>query len=264
MERPKDLVTVIATLLAEARTSWPWLALDEEKLASFVTERANDADAAPSADLVLAYACAQRNEKAIEAFERRYFGEVDAVLARVRDPSLNADDVRQMLREKLFVGSAGAKPKILDYAGRGALGAWFRVTAMRTVLNLVRGRKEIPVDADTLLCTPGGSMDPELEHLKRRYRAEFEIAFADAVAGLGAREKSLLSYAFSDGLGSAEIAAIYGVHRTTANRWLADLRQSLLAGVRAAMLKRLRVDKGELESILRLIRSQLEVTLSPR
>jgi RNA polymerase sigma-70 factor (ECF subfamily) len=172
-----------------------------------------------------------------------------------------ADDVRQMLREKLFVGSAKTAPKIAEYAGTGALASWFRVTAMRTVLNLVRGAKEVPLDGDMVLDASCGQPDAEMELLKRRYRAEFKAAFAETVRTLAPRERNLLRYAYAEGLGSDDLAVIYGVHRTTVNRWLADVRAALVSGIRAAMTRELRVGKQELESILRLIQSQLEVTL---
>ncbi len=214
-----------------------------------------------AADLYLACACSRGDSAAIAAFETRYFGEIDGVLARIRSPRVLGDDVRQMLRERLFVGTAKVAPKIVEYAGSGALASWFRVTAMRTVLNLVRGPKEVPLDAEMLLASPGGQPDPELEILKRRYRKDFRAAFAEAVGGLDPRSRNLLRYAYSEGLGSDELATIYGVHRTTVNRWLADLRGALLSGIRAAMVRDLGVGKKELESILRLIQSQLEVTL---
>jgi len=47
--------------------------------------------------------------------------------------------------------------------------------------------------------------------LKTRYRAEFKLAFADAVEALSFRDRNLLKYAFGDGLASDEIASIYGV-----------------------------------------------------
>jgi RNA polymerase sigma-70 factor (ECF subfamily) len=254
----------LARAIADARAAWSGVVVSDEAFRSFLAEKlppdAKLADVAVS-DLYLACACAAADASAIDAFERRYFPEIGAVLARVRDASINADDVRQSLREKLFVRSAEGRPKIAEYAGRGALGSWFRVTTMRLVLNLVRGAKEIPIDGEALLALPGAAEDVELMQLKARYRAEFKLAFADAVEALSFRERNLLKYAFGDGLVSDEIAAIYGVHRTTVNRWIAELGRSLTREVRVAMSERLRIDRSELESILRLIQSRLDITI---
>jgi RNA polymerase sigma-70 factor (ECF subfamily) len=266
---------VLARLLAQARSAWPGIDVADERFAALVAEKSPDGVTPeeqlelPAADLYLACACAGGDAGAITAFERHHFSAIDAVLARVRDPTLAADDVRQALREKLFVASPGAPPKIAEYAGKGTLAAWFRVTTMRTVLNIVRRSKDVPVPLDhevlLALATQGATAptaeDAELAQLKARYRAEFKLAFSDAVEALSARERNLLRYAFVDGLAADEIASIYGVHRTTVNRWLADLGRSLTSGVRTAMLERLRIDRRELESILRLIRSRLDITI---
>jgi RNA polymerase sigma-70 factor (ECF subfamily) len=270
--RAGELDGALAGVAQRGREAWPAVSLDDEAFAAFLADKIPDDEsgvpealaAMATTDLYLACACARGDTAGIEAFEKRYFAEVESVLRRVRDSSLVADDVRQMLREKLFVGSGNAKPKIADYAGKGALASWFRVTAMRLVLNLVRGPKEVAFDEMTLLDVPDQTPNPELEHLKLRYRAEFKDAFAATVSALSAQDRNLLRYAFASGLGSDEIATIYRVHRTTVNRWLVELRRTLVAGVRSAMLERLRVSEGELESILRLIRSQLEITFEGR
>jgi uncharacterized protein (DUF885 family) len=56
-------------------------------------------------------------------------------------------------------------------------------------------------------------------------------------------------------------AAVYSVHRATAARWVSKAHAAVLDGVRQALQSRLRVTKKELSSILRLIGSQLDITL---
>jgi RNA polymerase sigma-70 factor (ECF subfamily) len=264
----RTLDDALATVTRRARDAWPDLAVDDETFASYLAARVGDdgpiEDALarlPAADVYLACACARGDSDAIRAFEARYFGEVDLIVARVRDVVAGAEEVRQMIREKLFVKAGDAPPKIADYTGEGALAAWFRVTTMRMVLNLRRDTKEIPVDDDKLLDLAACRDDAELAHLKRMYRAEFKAAFDEAVGALEAREKNLLHFAFVEGLGGEAIGTILGVHKATVNRRLVDLRGVLLKGIRTAMLKNLRVSRDELESILRLIQSNLEITL---
>jgi RNA polymerase sigma-70 factor, ECF subfamily len=51
------------------------------------------------------------------------------------------------------------------------------------------------------------------------------------------------------------------VHRATAARWVAKAHSTLNTRVRKEMVERLRVSEKELTSILRLIDSQLHITL---
>ena len=58
-----------------------------------------------------------------------------------------------------------------------------------------------------------------------------------------------------------QIGAIYRVHRATVARWIADARELLLHQTRELLSRRVRVSNDELESILWLIDSQMDVSL---
>ena len=62
----------------------------------------------------------------ITAFEAAFDEELRATTTQFRE--LQADELRQMLRIKLFVGSPESPPKIRDYVGTGSLKSWLRVT----------------------------------------------------------------------------------------------------------------------------------------
>jgi RNA polymerase sigma-70 factor (ECF subfamily) len=62
------------------------------------------------------------------------------------------------------------------------------------------------------------------------------------------------------GLGVGEIAPMYGVHRGTASRWLERCTRGLLTTTRRTRANRLRVDRTDVDSILRLVRSRFEVS----
>jgi RNA polymerase sigma-70 factor, ECF subfamily len=255
----------VAALFAEARARWPDFAVDEAGFADYharIDAKRAGEGRVHAADLYLACACAAREPRALVAFEAEYFSEIDGVAARLGARSVSADELRQHMREKLFVGSERVAPAIGSYAGRGSLRGWLRVASMRTALNLTRGVRETPLDADLLLETPDAADYPELSYLKELYRVEFKAAFAEALLGLTFRERNLLRYALAEGLSAEQIAAVYGTHKTTVNRWLAQIRESLFTGVRDAMMAKLSVDRTEFESILRLIRSRLDVSLS--
>jgi RNA polymerase sigma-70 factor (ECF subfamily) len=132
---------------------------------------------------------------------------------------------------------------------------------MRAAMNLGRKTSEVPVEADRLMDLPGAVDDPELDYIKRTYRAAFKEAFAVALGALSFRERNLVRYAIGQGLDAESIAPIYRVHATTVRRWLAAAKESLFQGVRREMMARLGVNRKECESILHLIRSRLELTL---
>ena len=93
-----------------------------------------------------------------------------------------------------------------------------------------------------------------------RYRALAE-AFRDALRSLGVRERSLLLYQVVEGLSVEEIAVLYRVHRVTVSRWLGATRARLLKTTRQNLMQRLHIGDLEVESLLRLINSQMEITL---
>jgi RNA polymerase sigma-70 factor (ECF subfamily) len=115
-------------------------------------------------------------------------------------------------------------------------------------------------DADSLvmkaLSAPGD--DLELDYLKRRYAREFQEALSEAFASLSARERTILRCYHLDSAGIDGVAALYGVHRVTAWRWVRRLTEDLLKRTRGRLLDRSRADGAEVSSILRLIQSRLE------
>src|SRR5262249_30744882 len=123
-----------------------------------------------AADLYLAYACSIGNKSALAAFEKTFMPAVSDFVARRHAGRAFADEVRQVLRQRLFVGHAGSPPKIATYTGAGPLGAWLRVTAVRTAQNLLARRDDLrAIDLPTFRSP---DPDPEVLHLKRTYGRE--------------------------------------------------------------------------------------------
>jgi RNA polymerase sigma-70 factor (ECF subfamily) len=275
LEALPDLPRRLWALVADGRAAWPDVHVEPRALVVFVaahlddeTDAAEALDGLRAADLYLACACAAGSDAAIAAFDRHYMKEVDIALARMRVGPPRSQDVKQLVRQRLFVGTrleggAPAPGKISEYAGRGDLRRWVRSVAVRTCLNDMRkGKQEVLTDDDQLIAQhamPGD--DPELAYMKRTYAAEFKQAFGEALAGLGAREQTLLRYHHVDGLNIDEIGAIYRVHRVTAFRWLEKAKAQLVDATLAGLRVRLRLSPQELDSVLRLIRSQVHLSL---
>jgi RNA polymerase sigma-70 factor (ECF subfamily) len=274
LEAVPDLDRRLWSIVAEGRAAWPDFAIDAKDVVAFIGrqvtgELAADAlDGLRPADLYLACACAKGLTAAINAFDRDYMKEVDIALARMRIGPPRLSDVKQLVRQRLFVGggTAGAPTsagKIAEYGGRGDLRRWVRSVAVRTCLNdLRKGKREILVDDDHLIAQHAVAQDdPEVEYMKRTYSSEFKQAFSDALAQLGAREQTLLRYHHVDGLNIDEIGAIYRVHRVTAFRWLEKAKELLVKQTLDTLRARLKLPASELESVLRMIRSQIHLSI---
>jgi RNA polymerase sigma-70 factor, ECF subfamily len=274
LESIVDLDRRLWAIVAEGRAAWPGIAVDARVVVEFVArqvtaELAETAlDGLRPADLYLACACAMQLPGAIAAFDRDYMREVDVALSRMRIGPPRLADVKQLVRQRLFVGGGTAgQPtsagKIAEYGGRGDLRRWVRSVAVRTCLNdLRKGKREILVDDDQLIAQHAMTADdPEVEYMKRTYASEFKAAFADALHQLGAREQTLLRYHHVDGLNIDEIGAIYRIHRVTAFRWLEKAKELLVRATLETLRGRLKLPANELDSVLRMIRSQIHLSL---
>lgn len=258
---------VLDELLAVGRAAMPTVSLSAEDFVSYLAERlpenatsVEELRALRIGDLFLACACARGDTLAITLFDSRHLANIGAAL-RSRDATTETE-LKQVLREKLFVSYDGARPKIADYSGRGDLASWVRVVAVRTALNLARGtRHEVPLDEDALLAERTGA-GVEVERLKVLYRAEFADAFREALGTLSARDRNMLRQHYVDGLTMEQIGTAYRVHRITVLRRLEQARRTLGKETYRLLATRLRLSRTELDSIMRLIRSQLDVSLS--
>ena len=212
-------------------------------------------------DLALAWACAQGHAESIAELERQHFVVVDRALARIPDAAAQSEEVKQLLRQRLFVPRPSQPARVSLYRGRGALASWLRVAAIRCALNLVQRHGREVALSDELLGGLAAPVDQELAHLKRTYRGEFKRAFEQALTSLSSRQRNVLSYHYLERLTNDQVGAIYGVHRTTVARWMSGIREALAQRTRARLMTQLRVAGDEVESIMRLIRSELDASI---
>ena len=255
-----------ASWLAEARTAWPALTLDEPTFVAQTFARlaadatVDQALAVHAADLWIAAACAEGDALALAAFDERYIAPLGAVLGPTGLDGDQIDEVKQELRRKLLVSDGGA-PRIADYSGRADLRTWLRTAAVRTSIDLIRRRRDVPVEEEELAALPAIADDPELAHMKERYRGELGTAIAEAIALLVPRDRLLLKYHYIDGLSIDRIGAIYDIHRATAARWVASAREALGVQAQRLLSARLGVTSSQLRSIARMVESQLDLSI---
>lgn len=256
-------------LVRTARAAWPEVDLAPEVFAPYLRSRLPDAAESELAwsqlqtnDLYLACACARGDPHAIAAFERHCLGALDATLRKVAGVTPDViDDVKQQLRRSLLVADA-RPPGILEFSGRGELRRWLRVIAVREALGILqRSRREVPSEQDSLEKALLPALDLEKQYLKKLYQKEFTQAVAKALGALSVHDQLLLRQAFVDGLSIDEIGRLYRVHRATAARWLSRAQVALSRQTRVILMQKLAVNPAELHSILRLLRSGLDLSL---
>jgi RNA polymerase sigma-70 factor (ECF subfamily) len=254
----------IERLWEAGRSAWPGVDVTAERFAQhFRAHHPEDGDpsALHAADLYLACACEDGEPRALAAFEARYIAEVPRFLTGVERSAAAIEEVRQLVRERLFIPAASGRPKIAEYSGRGSLASWLRVVTLRVASN--RRRAEHP-HAD-LAAVPEAELlprvDPELAIVRARYRPVFDEALRAAFGELTPRERTLFRMHYVDGLSVDRIGAVYNVHRATVARWIAAAREGLFERITARLRAHLHVSTAELESLLTVVRSGLQVSL---
>jgi RNA polymerase sigma-70 factor (ECF subfamily) len=89
--------------------------------------------------------------------------------------------------------------------------------------------------------------------LRSDYGPPLQAAFEQALADLGDRDRTALRMHLVDGLSIDQIGKIFGVHRSTAARWLARAGELIVQSTRRHLAERLSVDIDIVDSIIRLV-----------
>ncbi len=257
------MAAAAARIAAAGQAAWPDVVIAADALCARIATRLRDDPEAPASashdgDVYLATALAAGDPAALRAFESALVPQIGIALRRLRLGNGTADEVVQALRVELLVNG-----KIADYAGRGELAAWLRVTATRAALKLVRrADREETLDELLLDHWPSATPDPANQHLRTRYTTELKAAIRGAFADLELRQRNLLRQHIFDELTIDDLARLYRVHRATCARWLADARGELGRGTRKRLVAALGLPAGEVESLLRFLDSDIELSIS--
>jgi RNA polymerase sigma-70 factor, ECF subfamily len=266
---PRELGARLQELCRQARAALPGIAVDEVALAAAIAGRAPAGELEPylercrSAELALTLAAARGDGAAIAELERAHRATLDAVCRRYATPSQGAEDLRQILRAKLFVAEPGRAPKISDYSGQGFLENWLRVTAVRVFLDLQkrkdRAREELAGEAPVLaLPSP---QDLALELIKDEYRAAVGQAMQRAARQLDAGDRHMLRQHLVAGLSIDQLGSALGIHRATAARRIARAKEQWVSEIRKQLAAQLALSGEDLDDVLGLVMSRLDVSL---
>lgn len=206
--------------------------------------------------IFLTAACLAKIPAALAVLDNEIFPAVFQALERRAGDAL-AQDVLQQTRMRLLLGHA---PKLALYAGRGPLQGYIRAVASNLLANVQSSQK--PAESDDVLALVPDAADLEAGLIRGDQQAQFKEAFRDAVARLTSRERALLRMSLLDGLSIDEISPMYGSHRSSVARWLADARQTLGAYTREALARRLKLSSPDVDSLMQSVQSRFDLSLS--
>jgi RNA polymerase sigma-70 factor (ECF subfamily) len=245
--------------------AWPRVELSVDDLARHVETLLVGSGAAEilarhGADLFLACACALGNPRAVELFSQHYLGAVKAMVGHILPRAL-LEDLVQSLHEQMLVRRGTTPPGIAAYRGTGPLAAWVRITATRAAVRMkksaARFTDETVADGPHEVSGAGA----ETLFLRRQYGPALHAATLEAIAALPERPRELLRSYYVDGLTIDQLAERDGIHRATAARRVQSARMLVLASVRERAVVRLGIPDEEIDSVIRLVASQLEISL---
>jgi RNA polymerase sigma-70 factor, ECF subfamily len=181
-------------------------------------------------------------------------------LRRTGASGAEVDDLLQDLVADLVAPRATAAPRIAGYAGRSSLTSWIRVVAVRMMVERRRKRGEVLTD-DDFAEEAAVALGPEAALLQRTYVHEFRKAFASAVSELTAADRAMLRQHYLDGVSLDALARLYSQHRSTIARKLAASREFIFEQVRVCLLRDLKVGGDTVNSILRLVQNDMDISL---
>jgi RNA polymerase sigma-70 factor (ECF subfamily) len=266
-EHPSALESEVAGVLDRAHKAWPSIHLTDERFAEELAARVPPEEEVMAAlramhveDVYLAVGCASGDAAALQEFERHCVPEIRATLGRLGLSATVLEETTQVMREELLVQKESAPARILNYAGGGPLRAWLRSVAARTGLRVLKKEPSGRELRESM--SPAANDDLELEYLKQKYGGSFNAAFQEALGAMPIKDRLLLKQRLRHQLSIEELGELYGVHPSTISRRVADARERLVADTRDVMMRELNIGRAEVSSILRLIHSNLDITLS--
>lgn len=264
--------TLLAVAIANARASWPTFSVSDEtvilRLAQACASGQHEGSELPDwvssvylRDLYLACALEAGNNEAIGVFVERFV----APAVRAVHSKVAAEELQQMVLERVLVAAVGHTARIRTYEGKGPLGGWIKAVVARIAINARATPNPIDVAAqfrevDELSSSFLGP-DVELAILSGRYRQPLRVALSAALAALSPRDRTILRFHFLEGVSGDSLARMYGVSRRTISRWIEDSRSSVLVMTRQRMSSDLQLSGDELEEVVNSLRSQLESVL---
>jgi RNA polymerase sigma-70 factor (ECF subfamily) len=243
---------------AAAKAAWPELIVPFDEFIKASTL----AGAVCAEDLYLVCSVRVGDARAIAYLRQRLRGVLVGTarrLGRSCDPAM-LEDLEQDVLDRLLVRVGERPPAIERYAGLGSLEAWLRTVVARMMLHRHPSGGSRPVSAELLeqMEAPG---DVELALIRRTSRGQLDAAFEAAVAQLTVRERTLLRFHLVAKESIDALGIRYGVHRSTAARWVIAARAKVLRATKEGLAERLQLRTSQVSSLVRALRSEMDVNV---
>ena len=265
-----DLERKLGALWEAGQRAWPTVDLPADALMEAAARRVGTGpdvqlalESLRPAELYLAAACECGLPSALAILEGWVREDAQRWLRRNPRSTVGVDDARQQLLEHLLVPARpGAPTRLASFAGTGSFQGFVRIALTRLLLNVTTRAVDVHAAMLSYANVPGLEPPPDARVATAELRVALAAAFPLAVAALPIRSRNLLKHRYLDGSTVEEIAVIYGIHRVTATRQLARARADLMAGIKAELSRRLALDSEGVRSVVRAVRSHIDLNLS--
>ncbi|HLK92528.1 MAG TPA: hypothetical protein VKZ18_21710 [Polyangia bacterium] len=247
-----------------ASSAWPNIALPRETFTPYLAARVlspAETDEGCLRDLYLACACAHNLPGALQCFRAQYFSTVSLAVKTFDDSPAFAEEIYQRLSNSLFVDDGARRAKIVRFNGRGTLAGFVGTAAKRIALRMTASSKRFQGEAE-LVEQFSQFNEQETTLMKVRYRETFNRALVIALRQLEKHDRLVLRMNLVERVSTTKIAALYKVSQPTVSRWIQRAARNIFATVKDLVCEELDIDTRELESLLLLVRSQIEVPIS--
>lgn len=189
-------------------------------------------------DLVLARACAAGNERAWEVFMLRFREKLYDVARQITREDSSGRELADCIYADLYgtkVRGEERVSKLSSYNGRGSLDGWLRTVLAQEFVNTYRKqRKLVSLDEESEEGAQFAAPEPEALPPADPILAK---ATDDALRGLSAEERFVLSSYFLDDRTLAEIARALSVHESTISRKVERLTKQLRKQILKSLTK---------------------------
>jgi RNA polymerase sigma-70 factor, ECF subfamily len=245
------------------RTGWPAVELGALDFANHVRRHgiSTNVPIGILQDIFLACACGCGIPGALQRFRERFFSVV-ATAVRSFDASPQfADEVYQRLSEALFVPGPSGEAKIHRYNGHGPLAGFVRTSARRIALRFSAALSRFQGEEALIeQFSQASVLDATLAKLE--CRDAVNRALSVALRQLPRRDRLILRMNLIEKVSTTRLAAMYKVSQPTVSRWIQRTAKAIHATVKELVCDELDIDTHELDSLLLLVRSQIEITIS--
>jgi RNA polymerase sigma-70 factor (ECF subfamily) len=258
----------LVSYVVEGQKRWPAIVLPREDAFAHLARSLEDGRLPPrehAGDWFLACACTLGRPDALNAFCATFSDVIARVARRRTRDDHQSDDLSQNLLEKLVLGSRTERPKIAQYEGRGPLRAWVAAAAATLALTaqraLSRRRKNEGRAVEDQRVMARLVADPAHALFQQSHREQLGEAIREALAGLSPRDKTLLRLHVGQGMTIDHLAAVYGVNRATAARWLVGAREQVAEEARLRLKAKVDLTDTDVSSLLALISNIMEISV---